>query len=429
MKSDYYNYLLFTNAILIIFLPIFIVTGPFLPDIVVVFSTITLIFLLKKNKYLLFNKYIYFYLLWYFYILFTSLISNNVLLSLESSLFHFRFIFFSITLFFILEKFKKFAFYFTLSFLIFFAIIIFDGYYQFITGTNLAGFERNLNNFRLSGFFGEELKLGSYLSRMLPLLLALVIKNIKNKIYQNILIFLLIILTDVLVYLTGERTAFLNILLLFFIFLIILQNKKILRLMAASISLILVTYLTTIDSSLKNRLDQTLDQTGISSLIKSESNDKKSRLIIFSDVHESHYITSYRIFKDNFIFGIGPKMYREICEDEKYKFDKHSCATHPHNTYVQLFLETGIFGAIPVLIIFFMILYIFIKKIYSNYFKFKNYYDDYFFLLIASFFINLWPLVPSGNFFNNWLNVIYFLPLGFVLSHLKSLEYNKSFKF
>jgi hypothetical protein len=32
--------------------------------------------------------------------------------------------------------------------------------------------------------------------------------------------------------------------------------------------------------------------------------------------------------------------------------------------------------------------------------------------------ISLWPLLPSGNFFGNWLNVIYYLPLGFIMYNL-----------
>ena len=36
--------------------------------------------------------------------------------------------------------------------------------------------------------------------------------------------------------------------------------------------------------------------------------------------------------------------------------------------------------------------------------------------LLIGIFITLWPLVPSGNVFNNWLNIIYYIPLGFYLT-------------
>ena len=30
-------------------------------------------------------------------------------------------------------------------------------------------------------------------------------------------------------------------------------------------------------------------------------------------------------------------------------------------------------------------------------------------------FMSLWPLSPSGNFFNNWMSILNFLPLSFLI--------------
>ena len=35
-------------------------------------------------------------------------------------------------------------------------------------------------------------------------------------------------------------------------------------------------------------------------------------------------------------------------------------------------------------------------------------------IAVSAIFINLWPIAPSGNFFNNWLSMIYFYPIGFI---------------
>ena len=48
---------------------------------------------------------------------------------------------------------------------------------------------------------------------------------------------------------------------------------------------------------------------------------------------------------------------------------------------------------------------------------------DYEICLIACFISTLWPLLPSNNLFNNWINIVYFLPVGFYLSHINK---NKS---
>ena len=36
-------------------------------------------------------------------------------------------------------------------------------------------------------------------------------------------------------------------------------------------------------------------------------------------------------------------------------------------------------------------------------------------VILLAIFINLWPIVPSGNFFNNWISMYFFYPVGFYL--------------
>ena len=36
-------------------------------------------------------------------------------------------------------------------------------------------------------------------------------------------------------------------------------------------------------------------------------------------------------------------------------------------------------------------------------------------IALSAIFINIWPLAPTGNFFNNWLSIFYFYPIGFYL--------------
>ena len=43
-------------------------------------------------------------------------------------------------------------------------------------------------------------------------------------------------------------------------------------------------------------------------------------------------------------------------------------------------------------------------------------YSDYQIFLLIALYISLWPLAPTGNFFHNWLNIIYFMPIGFLLN-------------
>ena len=60
--------------------------------------------------------------------------------------------------------------YYFLSFTIF--IVVCDGYFQYFDGQNILGFPKYRPD-RISGFFNDDLILGSYLLRILPILLGL----------------------------------------------------------------------------------------------------------------------------------------------------------------------------------------------------------------------------------------------------------------
>ena len=155
-----------------ILLPPLLVTGSFLPDLVVSISSLFFIFYIIQNKiYFLFNNIIFKYLiLFYFIINFSSLLSDNILFSLRSSFPYFRFIIYSLLIYYLCIKFQNFQKFFYYSLLSTFLVLIFDGYLQYFNGENLQGYLISPSS-RLGGLFGDEKILGSYLARLFPLLL------------------------------------------------------------------------------------------------------------------------------------------------------------------------------------------------------------------------------------------------------------------
>jgi len=97
---------------------------------------------------------------------------------------------------------------------------------------------------------------------------------------------------------------------------------------------------------------------------------------------------------------------------KKQRKNRLVCSTHPHNTYVQILSEIGIFGFILILFFFVSILFTNFKIILN---KNKNNLIKSYFFINLSIIINIMPLIPSGSFFNNWISLMIFFPIGFLL--------------
>ena len=152
-------------------------------------------------------------------------------------------------------------------------------------------------------------------------------------------------------------------------------------------------------------------------------NNKNFQINLFSEVHQNFFRTSISMFKDNPFFGIGPNTYRVKCEDKNYLLKNqngffNACSTHPHNSYVQILAETGILGFLIIVFVFIVIMY----KLINYYIKRSSLkkYEKIEVLMLISCIITLFPFVPNGNFFNNWISIIYFLPVGFLISNISN---------
>ena len=418
-----------TKSILVI-LPFALFLSTALSDIIISLSGILIIIILwlRKEFEIFKNKYFYFFLFFCVFLLITSSLSINVKLSLESSLFYFRFGFFVIAIVYLFKTSQNFIKYLCISFILSTSIVSIDAIYEFIFKNNFLNFLNPTNNTttgRISGVFGDEYILGSYLVRLFPLTLGLLIytygKSFKIKIY--IFFYSLLISTGILI--SGERTALLMLAIIFiFTFLTFKDLRKIFTSLIISF-LILFSIFLTFDNNLKSRL---LDKTFL------DIYQFNSNINIFSVQHEVVYKSSLKMFYDNKYIGIGPKIFREECKKEKYKtyteFDRSidGCQTHPHNTYIQILTETGIFGFIILLIPLVSLYYKIFLNLYENYFRKIEVKKILNYICLISVFTNFWPLMPTGNFFNNYLSILYFLPIALYFASNENLRFNSKIK-
>tara|TARA_B110000503_G_C7061025_1_gene376646 strand:- start:109 stop:987 length:879 start_codon:yes stop_codon:yes gene_type:complete len=281
-----------------------------------------------------------------------------------------------------------------------------DGIFQYFYDQNIFGLELLYPGPRVSSLFGDELILGSYLSRLFPILfgLSLFFCQSNKRLY---LLLGLSVLTIFLVLLSGERTAFFLMILTFTLIVFLIYKDKIYAKKIFYLVFISTILILSFSKTLRTRIiDITMEQMS--------SQNATNKIYIFTRQHGEHYASAIKMFKKNPILGVGVKNFRNFCDLEEFKISDYTCSTHPHSTYIQLLSETGIIGFFFILCIFIFLNYKlvlhFIKKLNN-----KPLFKDFEICLLISIYLTLWPIIPSGNFFNNWLSIIYYYPIGILM--------------
>lgn len=404
--------------------PLLLLVGPLISELYILIIIIFSLFYITREKkfYFFNNRYIIFLILFYLSTVFSTLFNFYHFDYSKSGILFFRLPLFAIAAWYVLKTYntfdRKIVFFYTL----FLSVIIIDSLIQFYLGKNILGYEILRN--RISSFFGEELILGGFITRIIPFfLMYLLMTNIIKENKINFIYSLIISLSITIVYLSGERTSFFLLILFFFTIFIISKylRKLIILVMIFFIlsSFIISKFQKNDQLNASNRMFTKTYQQIIGDGKNTEEHKKKffNKVYAFSHDHHGHYLLSYKIFKDHPIFGTGVKGFRYLCRNKIYILEKDDgCSTHPHNTYVQILVSNGIVGFILIFLAFIYIL----REIFKCRKKLsaKNIFDKYELskgVMLSAIFINLWPLVPSGNFFNNWISMIYFYPIGFYL--------------
>jgi len=399
---------------LILFIPFSFLLGPFTTDCTTILIVLFFFIKIYKKKELFYfkNNYLKFFLLFNLVLIISSLLSENILLSLKTSFFFFRFYICCIAIWYALENYKNLLNKFFFSSLIAISITTLSALYELIF---IKNFFYSVNNAsgeltRLSGFLTKKLVIGSYLTRIGSILFALSSIYLLNKKNNFYIFFLGLLCAVIIIFISGERTAFFSIF-LFLILTIIYFRKKINIYLVISVLLLSFFVILNFEPIKKRMVDLTINQLNNTMNVewkfgKNDPND----FVYISVHHNAHARTALKMFYDSPVIGHGPGMFRFICH--KFLYNEFSCTTHPHNFYLQLLSETGTFGFLFFLVFFIQVSFkIFVgllKPIYNK----KNNIE---FLLYSSILISIVPFFPSGNLFNNWLAPQIFLPFGFLL--------------
>ena len=434
MLKDLNNQILCCSLFL---LPFTFILGIAITEITVFFITIYF-FLKNRNLEYFKDKKIQILFLFSIYLAIHAYINIQDNLKI-SSIFYFRYILFLISINYILENLElnkkhnlKNIFYLIVIILF---IIFFDTIYQYLTGKNFLGYEITTN--RISSFFGSEYILGSFLLKFFPVFLWFIYYFELDLKKHSKLIITIFAGFFISIYLSGERTSFGLLLISLICFVLLIQNLR--KIIYISFSIFLLFISTTLytgigKSDLLNRIFiKTFNQ--MTSQVFTQKQEKETEITvkeksqkiiknfkIFSEDHHGHYKLAYNLFLDEPIFGTGPRGFRYYCRNIDYDPDIGICSTHPHNIILQFLSEIGLVGFSFYL---FVIFYVILKAFRISYISNKN--SEIYCFLIASIgiIVYLFPFLPSGNFFNNWISISnYYLIALYFYSYKKVFNKN-----
>ena len=424
--------------------PLFLITGPAVPDIVitasVIFSILYFIFL-KKNEEILKTNFFIISIIFWVSLLLISFFSYNKINSFQDSIIFIRFLLIPFAAYFIFFKKNKIFIRLLILILLLVVFVCIDTIFQFFNyspefgfGSDMIGFKSNWYG-RLTGPFGDELIPGSYISKFGLIGYAYLILTKKfssNRLIQSIYLSLIFVVS----YITGERMAFATYAMgLFFLFIFLEGYRKSIFF---SILLGLFTLFTIIQLHPFYNDFKIIESTEFHQGLKVEKSFKcnnkteevcskvievqPSFVEIIKNFNTSAYgeiyLLAYKMFVNNPITGIGINNFKFMCEtNDFYKnlMVNYDCASHPHNIYIQWLSEGGLFVFFTfILYLLFLITFI-VKNDGEKKFKIIS---------LIVILIMFWPIMSTGSLIKNWYGIITFFIIGVSmrLSQFKNID-------
>jgi O-antigen ligase len=389
--------------ILLTILPIAIIISPGFSETIIVL--IILLFLMNaflKNDWQFLNEKIIRYLLIiYGFLLINLLLSENFEFSFLRNFLFIKYIILISAIKYSIDNKNKFN-----KIILFWSIIVItcsaDLYYQWFFKENILGFI-DRDPLRLNGFFRKE-NASTFISSFLFISIFFWLKKKKN-IKELTVIFITIALIALICFLSGSRAPFIRLIFSLVLILIFFRIRLTKKFILFFVLLLLFIIPLALSEKLKTRYIYQLTNSNNEFNLKILHDN-----FINNSLHYGHYVTAYKVFMDNKWFGVGTKNFRIFCAKEKYSTKNlqsyKQCSTHPHQIYLEFLAEHGIFGSLPILILFFLIF----LNFYNYYKKSKKYLILFPLAFLISHFL---PLVPSASFFANSFQTLFWVVFGF----------------
>jgi len=368
-----------------------------------------------------------------YYLKINNISSDNTILI--KSILYLRFLLLYFVIIFLIKKDK-------LNFKVFFAassiatiFVSLDILYQFNYGYDIFGYEGVPR--RLSGPFGDEWIAGSFIFKfgIFSFFLYPLFLKIDNKlvIYSSFLILFFLFFFSLI--LTGNRTPFFLFLIVISCILLFEKNLRKFFILFISISLILISLTYNFHQQTKDHLSSYKNKIVSFFYVLSDKNiltekelddyfqenpnnmfytfEYKDNFYKMNNSYLKEFKTGFMTWRVNKFFGGGVKSFIINCA----RANIPNCVNHPHNYFLEILSELGIFGFMIFIILFLIIIYkTFVKKYFTKA-KFKQSFIivPFIFLFLAEIF----PLKNTGSFFSTFSATYFFLIMSILIGLVK----------
>lgn len=415
-----YKYKLYITNFIFLLFPFSLILGSSIANINILLLIITFFFFHYKEAFRFnFNQYdkiiitLFIYTLIVFLINFIEHDLKNILLPkivLIKTFFYLRFLILYLIIRILIDRKIIKIKWFVIACAFFSLFVCFDIFVQYSFGKNILGLEPTSDR-HLSGIFGTELIAGGYIQKFfififfVPFFIKL---NKKTRNFLDIVIFFIICLGIIL---SGNRMPLILAFITYFFYLFLKKNLRKKILFIVTFFFIFFSSIFIISPTFKMNMKM-FYASSINLLSLAFTKDiSKEPIERIRRPYVTEFYCGKEIFKLNPIFGGGIKSYRT---------NYGGCSTHPHNYYLEVLSDLGIFG----LSIILYLVYKLLKKIILNinYFYIRQpYIFPFSFVIFTEFF----PIRSSGSFFTSNNSLVIFLFIAIIVSLLpKNSKYS-----
>ncbi len=297
------------------------------------------------------------------------------------------------------------------------AFVAFDIIVQFIFNKDLFGYEATKAQRVLSGPFGDEYIAGSFIQRFYIFLLyfLLLFGNFKKNQTKSLLIYFAIALTLLGCLLAGNRIPFMLFVLSLTLFCIFEKKFRKQFLTIFIISFLLISFNITFNESVKKHFSHFVGRSVEMKdyFLKRYTADKFNYI---PNTYAKEIETGLQVWENNKLFGGGIRSFYFNCSElESPIFEKHggtNCNAHPHNYYLHIATELGLFG---LFLFFITFLIVTLKSLKIIFFSNKNINKSLLLPFFLAFVMEIFPFKTTGSFFTSSNSIFLFIIISFII--------------